>query len=381
MTIPEDMRMDNAIDQKQAADGKTNKLTRTMQLLVRNAYAFTVGVMCLVHSVLFAVFLSSGVMPLVLYNAFSVAIYIFCFFLCKFGRILAVYATIILEVTVYTVVSSYYVGLRCGTYCFLFSIIPIIIYFGSNLFKGRQRWGVVLMLILNFTTFAVLYICFAEIRPVYDVSPLTRVILVIFSAFAMVFATMFYNAMYIFASENEVIILEQKNRQLSADAQEDALTSLLNRRGFLPLVAFLMKERSKNFCVAFCDLDNFKRVNDTYGHDAGDEVLKHVTTIIKRDMHGCEICRWGGEEIVILMKNHGLNAAKAKTEALRKNVESEPTAFFGKEIPITITIGLTDNKGSFKSPEEIIKVADGRMYYGKQHGKNVVVYEDGQKIG
>lgn len=371
--------MDNAI-QKQAADGKSNRLGRTMQLLIRNAYAFTVGVMCLVHSVLFAIFLSSDVTPLVLYNVFSVAIYIFCFFLCKFGRILAVYATIILEVTVYTVVSSYYVGLRCGTYCFLFSIIPIIIYFGSTLFKGRQRWGVILMLVLNFTTFAVLYISFSEVKPVYDVSPLTRIVLVIFSAFAMVFATIFYNAMYIFASENEVIILEQKNKKLSADAQEDSLTSLLNRRGFLPLVESLMKGNAGSFCVAFCDLDNFKRVNDTYGHDAGDEVLKHVTTLIKRDMKGCEICRWGGEEIVILMKDSGLNAAKAKTEALRKSVESEPTVFFGKQIPITITIGLADNKGRFKEPEELIKIADGRMYYGKQHGKNVVVFEDEQKI-
>ncbi len=378
--MQENLKMDNAIDHKKASDGNTNRLTRTMQLLVRNAYAFTVGVMCLVHSVLFAVFLASGVTPLVIYNAFSVAVYIFCFFLCKFGRILAVYATIILEVTVYTVVSSYYVGLRCGTYCFLFSIIPIIIYFGSNLFKGKQRWGVILMLVLNFITFAVLYISFSELPPVYIVPPLSRIILVIFSAFAMVFATMFYNAMYIFASENEVIILEQKNKQLSADAQEDALTSLLNRRGFLPLVESLMKDHSKSFSVAFCDLDNFKRVNDTYGHDAGDEVLKHVTTLIKREMHGCEICRWGGEEIVILLKDSGLNAAKAKVEALRKTIESEPTVFFGKHIPITVTIGLSDNKGRFKGPEEIIKIADGRMYYGKQHGKNIVVFEDEQKI-
>ncbi len=372
--------MDNALDNKKIGND-ANLLKLTMQVLVRNAYAFTVGVMCLVHSVLFALFLASGVIPLVIYNVVSVAIYLLCFFLCKFERILPVYAIIILEVTVYTVVSSYYIGLRCGTYCFLFSIIPIIIYFGSSLFKGRQRLGVVLMLVLNFITFAVLYISFSETQPVYLVSPFIRTILVVFSAFAMVFATMFYNAMYIFASENEVTILEQKNKQLSADASKDALTSLLNRRGFLPLVKSAMKDGKKNqFCVAFCDLDNFKKVNDTYGHDAGDEVLKHFAQLIKNEMQGCHVCRWGGEEIVILMRDYGLNAANAKMEKLRKNVETEPTEFFGKKIPITVTIGVAEFKNGHKDPEDIIKVADARMYYGKQHGKNIVVFEDGQEI-
>lgn len=372
--------MDNALE-KRKTGSNAKLLKRTMQLLVRNAYAFTVGVMCLVHSVLFSIFLSAGVTPLVVYNVVSVAVYFLCFFLCKFERILPVYAIIILEVTIYTVVSTHYVGLRCGTYCFLFSIIPIIIYFGSSLFKGKQRWSVIMMLVLNFITFAVLYISFSEVPPVYSVSPFIRNLLVVFSAFAMVFATMFYNAMYIFASENEVDILEQKNKQLSADASEDALTSLLNRRGFLPLVESVMKdEKNNHFCIAFCDLDNFKVVNDTFGHDAGDEVLKHVTLLIKEEMQGCQICRWGGEEIVILMRDYGLNAAQAKMEKVRKNVESVPTAFFSKRIPITVTIGVAEYKNDHKDPEDIIKVADARMYYGKQHGKNVVIFEDGQEI-
>ena len=352
-----------------------------MQLLVRNAFEFTVVVMALVHALLFVIFMVSEVMPLVTYNLISVVVYIACFFLCKTRHILGVYACIILEVTVYSVVSTYYVGLRCGTYFFLFSIIPIIIYFGSHLFKGKERRGVAFMLFLDFVTFAVLYVCFADLPPVYPISPLARTILVIFSAFAMVFAVMFYNAIYIYSSENEVTSLEMKNRKLSADAQEDALTSLLNRRGFLPVVEALMKDSKHNhFCVAFCDLDNFKKVNDTFGHDAGDEVLKHVTLLIKREMQGCEICRWGGEEIVILMKDYEFEEAKSRLEKLRECVETEPTVFFSKQIPITVTIGLAVNKEKFKAPEDIIKVADARMYYGKQNGKNVLVYEDEQQI-
>ncbi|MCR5384027.1 MAG: GGDEF domain-containing protein [Saccharofermentans sp.] len=373
--------MEQVTDHKLAEKENKGALDRTMQLLVRNAFEFTVTVMCFVHALLFVVFLASEVMPLVLYNFVSVVIYTVCYFLCKTRHILVVYASIILEVIVYSVVSTYYVGLRCGTFFFLFSIIPIIIYFGSHLFKGSQRHGVILMLILDFTTFAVMYYCFADITPVYVVSPFIKMILVIFSAFAMVFAVMFYYAIYIYSSENEVTNLEQKNRKLSADAQEDALTSLLNRRGFLPVIWKLMNDEKHNhFCVSFCDLDNFKKVNDTFGHDAGDEVLKHVTLLIKKEMKGCDICRWGGEEIVILMKDMRIDEAKERMETLRRNIEAEPTVFFNKHIPITVTIGLAENKEKFNAPEEIIKVADARMYYGKQNGKNILIYDDEQKV-
>ena len=138
-----------------------------------------------------------------------------------------------------------------------------------------------------------------------------------------------------------------------------------------------MKDENKDhFCISFSDIDNFKRINDSYGHDAGDEVLRHITSIIKKEMHGCEICRWGGEEIIILMRDHDFAVAREKMEYLRKCIETSPTVFFNKRIPATITIGLEENKEGYSEPDDIIKVADARMYYGKQHGKNIVVSED-----
>lgn len=366
----------NDIEKHDMPKKSNGLINRLFSFLVRNAYSFTVAVIGFVHAVLLIIFLFAGVIELVQFNLLSVVIYIFCYMLCRFGHILPVYASVILEVTVYSVVSTYYVGLRCGTYCFLFSIVPIIIYFGSSLFKGKQRWGVVLMLGLNFLTFAVLYMTFFSIPPKYEVAPPFMLLLVIFSSFAMVLATLFYNAMYIYSSEHEVNVLEQQNRQLSADAREDALTNLLNRRGFLPLVSSLMDEDAKRFSIAFCDLDDFKRINDSYGHEAGDEVLKHVTMTIKQELPGCDICRWGGEEFVILLRNCDMAAARSKVERLRKSIESNPTDFFGKKIFVTITIGLEENKDDYKTPESIIKVADSRMYYGKQHGKNILVTED-----
>jgi diguanylate cyclase (GGDEF)-like protein len=123
-------------------------------------------------------------------------------------------------------------------------------------------------------------------------------------------------------------------------------------------------------------LDDFKRVNDSYGHEAGDEVLKHATLMIREELPGSDICRWGGEEFVILLKSSNLASARSRVERLRKTIESNPTVFAGKKIFITTTIGLAENDGTYETPEEIIKKADERMYYGKQHGKNVVISED-----
>ncbi len=357
---------------------KTKKRTiidNVMHFLVHNGFLFTVIVMCMVHVALLGIMIAAGIKPLIIFNILSVIVYGFCIFLCRYGYIMPVYISIIIEVTSYTFFSSYFIGLKCGTYCFLFSIVPIIIYFGSYLFKGYARIIIVLMLAFNFSVFVFLYIRLSEMPPIIETNAVTRLTLVIFSAFVMVFSTMFYNTIYIYTSENEVNILEKKNEQLSMDATEDALTGLLNRRGFLPIIEDLMKDKNNHFCVSFCDIDNFKRINDTYGHDGGDEVLRHIASMIKREMHGCQVCRWGGEEIVILMKDYDLAVAKEKMEYLRKSIEASQTVFFNKYISATITIGLEEINDSYNEPDDIIKVADERMYYGKQHGKNIVIWQ------
>ncbi|MBR4429750.1 MAG: GGDEF domain-containing protein [Clostridiales bacterium] len=372
-----EIRMSTAADNKKIVSGKKIALNDVLRFLVTNTPEITVGVMGLVHAFLLIIFLIADVTPLAVFNVVSVIIYVVCMILCRLRYNMPVYASIILEVNTYTVVSTYYIGIRCGTYFFMFSIVPIMIYFGSKMFQGKRRMSLVIMLLLNFAVFVVTYVVFFGIQPVYDVSPVITLILVIFSAFAMIFSVIFYNTIYIYSTENMVINLEEKNKQLSADAHEDALTSLLNRRGFLPLVKTLMEgDTYTRFCVAFCDLDDFKRVNDSYGHDAGDEVLKHAATMIRQELPGCDVCRWGGEEFVILLKDTDLVSAKGRVERLRKTVESNPTSFFGKQIFVTLTIGLEEYRENYTEPEAVIRKADERMYYGKQHGKNIVVFED-----
>ena len=348
-----------------------------LHFLIHHSIIFTVIIMCMVHASLLVLAWAGGAPELALTNVVSVIVYLFCIILCNFGHITPVYVSILLEVGVFSAISTHYIGWNTGGFFFLFAIVPIIIYFGCFIFKGVQRWIIAISLIAIFIEYVILYLICVDRVPVYDVGFGIKVVLMVFSSFVMFFGVIFYNGMHIYASEHEVISLEEKNEKLTEDAKIDALTGLLNRRGFMPIVEQTVKSKDvEKYCVAFGDIDNFKRINDSYGHECGDEVLMHIARLITKEMSECDVCRWGGEEIVILMKDLDIDEAREKMEHLRNSIEVTPTIFFNKVLYVTTTIGVAQNSEIYKEPEDVIKAADERMYYGKQHGKNIVVYED-----
>jgi diguanylate cyclase (GGDEF)-like protein len=330
--------------------------------------------MGLVHAVLLGIMWYADIKPLLYFNILSVIVYFFCILLCHYGIIMPVYISIFTEVSLYAATSVYFIGWDCGSPYFLFAIIPILIYFGSYLFKGNQRWIIVILISITLALFAFLYLRRGQMVPVFLVAPIVKAILMLFTTFSMAISVIFYNVIYIYSSEYELNRLEEENDQLSAESKEDTLTHLLNRRGFMPIITEIANRSNEaTFSVAFCDIDNFKRINDSYGHDCGDEVLRHITKIIVGMMQGCEVCRWGGEEIIILMRGYDLTTAKNKLEDIRKTIENSPTTFYNKRISATLTIGVEEYSDSYQDVEDLIKVADERMYYGKQHGKNIVI--------
>ena len=348
-----------------------------LHFLIHSSFLFTVCVMGTVHVVLLVTMYLTQVMPLVYFNMVSIIIYTFCILSVAQGHVLQAYIALTMEVMSYSFVSTYYTGWDCGSCFYLCSIVPIIIYFGCHIFKGAYRFIIAFLLAVDFAGYSVLYTAFRNRMPVFDIDDGVKVFLFLFASFIMVFSVIFYNAIYIYASEDREKSLRITNKKLSEDANIDTLTGLLNRRGFLPIIEELMNDKDSLFFISFIDIDNFKRVNDSYGHDGGDEVLKHISGIIKREMRGAEVCRWGGEEMVILMRDMTMEAARNKMEHLRAFVEGTPTVFYNKLIRTTITIGLTENIQDCQNASELIKKADDRMYYGKQHGKNIVIMEDG----
>jgi diguanylate cyclase (GGDEF)-like protein len=158
----------------------------------------------------------------------------------------------------------------------------------------------------------------------------------------------------------------------------DGLTNCYNKREIQEFIKkFLFNYlRYKNdfFTIMMLDLDHFKKINDTYGHLAGDYVLKEVAKIIKNSIRKSDICgRFGGEEFVILLPNTKLSGAMKLAERIRQTIENHNFIFNGKKINVTVSIGIT-SVGINDSYESLIDRADEALYEAKQKGRNRVEY-------
>jgi diguanylate cyclase (GGDEF)-like protein len=168
-------------------------------------------------------------------------------------------------------------------------------------------------------------------------------------------------------------------------AFRDELTGLPARRA---LNEALLKVGSR-YTIAIVDVDHFKKVNDTYGHDVGDQVLKMVAARLERVSGGGRAFRYGGEEFTVLFPDSGLREALPHLEALRKAIEAAsftlrdparpkerpplpPKPGEGLELKVTASIGVCERSAARRAPEAVIKGADQALYKAKQGGRNQV---------
>lgn len=169
--------------------------------------------------------------------------------------------------------------------------------------------------------------------------------------------------------------LFSENASLELQATHDSLTGLCLRRSAEKWLDWLWKRRELgiHFAVAMGDIDNFKQVNDTYGHDCGDRVLREVAKIFTRSA-GVEasICRWGGEEFLLFFRGSEREEAVQTVQELCQLVAAAPIAYPGGELRVTVTFGVCDSREA-QSVEEMLALADKRLYAGKSGGKNRVI--------
>lgn len=186
-------------------------------------------------------------------------------------------------------------------------------------------------------------------------------------------------AQYVLTTQQQQSALQALNRMLDRQANTDALTGCANRRHFLQTLDQEVKRAHRyagEFCVLSMDIDHFKRVNDTYSHAAGDEVLKHFVATIQRHLRDTdELGRLGGEEFSILLPQTSAEGAAMMAERLRSAVESSPAVFGPTRIAITVSIGgVQSQAGSAPEVDALLARADEAMYAAKQGGRNRVVW-------
>ncbi|WP_439541767.1 PleD family two-component system response regulator [Hyphomicrobium sp.] len=158
----------------------------------------------------------------------------------------------------------------------------------------------------------------------------------------------------------------------------DPLTGLHNRRYMERHLKTLIadaKRSGRSLSVLIADIDHFKAVNDTYGHDAGDLVLKEFSDRFRRYTRGVDLaCRLGGEEFLIIMPDTDKGLARQVGERVRECVASQPFRIApGQEIPVTASVGLATWEGELDTSEALFKRADNALYAAKRAGRNQVV--------
>lgn len=180
--------------------------------------------------------------------------------------------------------------------------------------------------------------------------------------------------------------LQQKIRRLQEELITDELTRVLNRRGLMERIEPFVNEVRyqiehpeqrrgliiRHFSLIFVDVDKFKSINDTYGHTAGDSVLKEVVGRLRDNVRGSDIVgRYGGEEIVIGLLGANPKDAKAVAENLCARVAERPFHHHGTDIPVTASFGVATLQKNIDT-SGLIDAADKALYLAKENGRNRV---------
>ena len=178
-------------------------------------------------------------------------------------------------------------------------------------------------------------------------------------------------------------IIRTQNEQLKEIAfcleqlsKTDALTELYNRRYLLEKLdeeVCRYKRTQKSFSVIIADIDDFKKINDFYGHDCGDYILKLIAQRLVQSVRDVDsVGRWGGEEFLILLPETPISGAQVLAERIRNNIRNNVADYNGASIPVTLTFGIAMFDGE-SDLDEVLKKADYALYEGKRQGKDRVM--------
>lgn len=176
-----------------------------------------------------------------------------------------------------------------------------------------------------------------------------------------------------FADISEQKEIEHRLRDL---ATTDALTGAYNRRHFLEVTEAATRSadaKKRGLCIAMIDADHFKRINDRYGHDVGDEALRLLTKVCQKEIRGSDtLARYGGEEFVLLLPDASLATARAVVERIRKALSEASIPAGDSAVSFTVSVGLAERQKG-EALDTLLRRADEAVYEAKRQGRNCIV--------
>lgn len=331
----------------------------------------------LCHIIYLFMFRIFGVTPMERYNYFSVAFYAFMTIpvnKCRNRSPLALFA--LLEIVVHASLGAYYMGADIGFANFFIYSMPL------PFFINTKKWytpyllsisNLILMIVVKFNLKDMEYIPYTFIN-----TSITNFFFILNSIFGFCIL-IYFSTLSLAQKKLSEISQIKKNEELKQLANVDPLTQLFNRRAMTDFLKTIAKNSEKNdtsYVIGLADIDDFKKVNDTYGHDLGDKVLKCVSDIFVKEIPSEGfVCRWGGEEILYVIPSCTKEDGIKYSQNIRSSCEQH--RYFDKDqcFTVTVTIGVHYAKPG-EDFEKAIKLADDRLYTGKNMGKNIVISTD-----
>ena len=264
----------------------------------------------------------------------------------------------------YIATATAMIGFNTGFHFYLIGLC-VVSFFTTYFSKNKKIFNSIIWAVLSLAIYLTLYLTSSFNPPNYTIDKWLEMTLFITNAI-VVFG---FIATYLFVFLKYALSLEKK---ITNESRTDELTQIKNRYGLYDFYESL--EEKKNLTLALFDIDNFKVINDKHGHVTGDYILKRVAEITSETLDDSFVCRYGGEEFIIVLENNKEVHPITRLEELRKRIKQEKFEFEGETIQITITIGVADYFDSI-TLEKWVELADERMYKGKETGKNKIVYK------
>ena len=330
-------------------------------------------ILLLGHLIYLALFSWLGVKEMVYYNYFSVAFYAVMYVLLHYNKIGKTPFTYLMlaEIIMHACMGAYYIGWTAGFTQIMLCIIPIPFYITPN--RKAIPYALSSLDVIMFIVMRI--VMFDRVVP-YSFSSHKMNIVYIYNTVCGFIIIIYVSSIYIFASEKNKRDAKAQTEKLQRLATIDPLTQLFNRRAmmdFIKVIESNCRKTGSSYSLCLGDIDDFKHVNDTYGHDAGDKVLCSVSSVIAQNVPSeGYVCRWGGEEILFVVPNADTESCERIAQNICKKIYECTFEENSRSFKVSMTFGVYSVTPAENYDEGISKV-DKLLYKGKKQGKNCVV--------